>query len=118
MFFDDEATDDKFSDWLTLAFFEVSEFSTITKSDLASVLLGDKTLVAFSLLLLRSLRVRVVNGETISRNLEASTSMLMAERAACEKLADLPIYEPAIRSVKRVMRLDQRTYDERSSVRL
>ena len=52
---------------------------------------GDTASERFSLaLLLRSLRVRVVNGETISRSLDVSTSMFMAERAACERLADLP----------------------------
>lgn len=78
----------------TLIFFNVSEVSTITKSDLVSdfpIGVADKVLVRFSLLLpLRSFRVRVVNGETMSRSLEVSTSMFMAERAACDRLADLP----------------------------
>lgn len=79
---------------LTLTFFETSELSTITKSDLISDFLigvGDTALLRFSLLVfLRSLRVRVVKGETISRSLDVSTSMFMAERATCERLADLP----------------------------
>jgi hypothetical protein len=83
---------------LIVTFFRISELSTITKSDLIFDLplidADDVVLVMFSLLLpLRSLRVRVVNGETISRNLDVSTSIFMAERAACERLADLPIYK-------------------------
>ena len=81
---------------LTLVFFKISELSTITKSDLISDFLvgvGDTILLRFSLLVfLRSLRVRVVKGETISRSLDVSTSMFMAERATCERLADLPAY--------------------------
>ena len=80
---------------MILTFFKFSEFSTITKSDLISDFLtaaDDTVLVTFSLLPpLRSLSVRVVNGETISSNLDVSTSMFMAERAACDRLADLPI---------------------------
>ena len=33
----------------------------------------------------------MANGERISRSLEVSTSMFMAEKAACERLADLPV---------------------------
>lgn len=79
---------------LIRTFFKISELSTITKSDLVSgflVAAADAALARFSLLLLlRSLRVRVVNGETISKSLDVSTSMFMAEKAACERLADLP----------------------------
>ena len=83
-------------DWsaaLILAFFKISELSTITKSDLITDFLTvvDVVLMGFSLLLPFRLSVRVVNGETMSRSLDVSTSMFMAERATCDRLADLPI---------------------------
>ena len=74
-----------------------SKLSTITKSDLTiafRTIANDTVLAGFSLLLPLRLRVCVVNGETMSRSLDVSTSMFMAERAACERLADLPVVRP------------------------
>ena len=78
-----------------MASFKISELSTMTKSDLITdfrTVADDVIFVGFSLLLPLRLRVRVVNGETISSSLDVSTSMFIAERATCERLADLPIY--------------------------
>lgn len=95
LLFDAEAAEDKPGDWLAalILAFKISGLPTITKLEFASGFLidvDDTIFVRFSLFPFRSLRVRVVNGETISRSLEVSTSMLIAERAACERLADLP----------------------------